>query len=426
MQEVLAAANVVIKDFTFSGEPPSDKVSANGETVGVLGYVWNPVKEWIALADKPTILGNSRRGKKPLEVTGDLTEALQGRFTKRVLTGQLAGIFDPKGLVTPITAQFKLSLSKIVELKTGWDEPLPMELVDGWSSLIKEIKLLQSIKFPRCFLHPEAIDNKVELIVSVDSSQYVAVAAVHARSRLVGGDFSCRLVAGKSKLTKLATIPRGELKAAVMGASLAHSASLALGDQGNRIVFVTDSTIVLFWLHQDARPLQTAVRNGVIEVRRLTSLDNWYHVPSEANIADLGTREVTFEDVSETSEWVNGKPWMRGSLESAPLRTVSEVHMEQEDIRTALKEVRATESCAYNLPKVVDRLEARYTFSKYVVDPCVLAWNKAIRVLAFVLRFLAALKAAVAKSKTSPLPPKAPTRVQPARNCKKPRNKDGS
>ena len=426
MQEVLAAANVVIKDFTFSGEPPSDKVSANGETVGVLGYVWNPVKEWIALADKPTILGNSRRGKKPLEVTGDLTEALQGRFTKRVLTGQLAGIFDPKGLVTPITAQFKLSLSKIVELKTGWDEPLPMELVDGWSSLIKEIKLLQSIKFPRCFLHPEAIDNKVELIVSVDSSQYVAVAAVHARSRLVGGDFSCRLVAGKSKLTKLATIPRGELKAAVMGASLAHSVSLALGDQVNRIVFVTDSTIVLFWLHQDARPLQTAVRNGVIEVRRLTSLDNWYHVPSEANIADLGTREVTFEDVSETSEWVNGKPWMRGSLESAPLRTVSEVHMEQEDIRTALKEVRATESCAYNLPKVVDRLEARYTFSKYVVDPCVLAWNKAIRVLAFVLRFLAALKAAVAKSKTSPLPPKAPTRVQPARNCKKPRNKDGS
>ena len=419
MQEVLAAANVVIKDFTFSGSPPSDKVSANGVTVGVLGYTWDPVKELVTLAPKPTVLGNSRRGKKPLQVSGDLRTALEGRFTKRILTGQLAGVFDPRGLVTPITAQYKLHLSKVVDLKTGWDEPLPLDLIDTWSNLISEIQLLQSIQFPRCFIHPEAIDSKVELVVSVDSSQYVAVAAVHARTELADGTFGCRLVAGKSKLTKLATIPRGELKAAVMGASLAHAVTSTLRDQVKRIVYVTDSTIVLFWLHQDARPLQTAVRNGVIEVRRLTNLKDWYHVPSEANIADLGTREASIDLISETSEWVNGKPWMQADLSEGPLRSVDEVHMDQEDVRTAMKEVRAAETCAYNLPQVVDKLEARYTFSKYIVDPCVLAWNKAVRVLAFVLQFLAALKAAVTRGRTKPARSKEPTRFQPPRSCKR-------
>ena len=423
MKEVLAMANVTIKDFTFSGQAPSEKVSANGETVGVLGYLWNPVSEMISLASKPVVLGNSRRGRKPVEVQGEVKAALASKFTKRILTGQLAGIFDPKGMLTPITAQFKLQLAKVVELRTGWDDPLPLELLDPWASMIREIQLLQGIYYPRCFVHPDAVSEQVELVISVDASQYVAIAAAHARSQLPDGTFACRLIAGKSKLTKLATIPRGELKAAVMGASVAHSIKAALGDQVTRTIYVTDSTIVLYWLHQDARPLQTAVRNGVIEVRRLTSLEDWYHIPTDANVADIGTRGVTIGDVALGSDWANGKQWMKEDLSSAPLRTVSEVQLDQEELRAALKEVRATESMSYNIPKVTDKLESRYSFSQYVVDPCILAWHKAIRVLAFVLQFIGALKAAVSRSQKSKAdPPRCKEqpvrRTQPDRKCK--------
>ena len=431
MAKVLDMAQIKVKDFTFSGTAPSEKVSSNGKTLGVLGYVWDPVMETIALASKPLVLGNSRRGKKPAAIEGEIKPALSERFTRRVLTGLLAGIFDPKGLVTPITAQLKFKLSQVVDLKPAWDEPLPRELLDTWANSLADIRELQALTFHRSFVHPEAVSEQVELIVSVDASQYVAVAAVHARSKMPDGTYSCRLVAGKSKLTKLATIPRGELKAAVMGASVAHAVQSALGDQVDNVLYVSDSTIVLYWINQDARPLQTAVRNGVIEIRRLSQVESWFHIPSEDNIADLGTRTATVHDLDLEGEWVCGKKWMSLDMSQAPLRSIQEVQLDQDDLRAALKEVRATETCAYALPQVTDKLETRYAYSKYVVDPCVLAWHKSIRVLAFVLRFIAALKAAVSKAKAKLTGARAkrelpPRREQPPRACKRTANSDKS
>ena len=52
------------------------------------------------------------------------------------------------------------------------------------------------------------------------------------------------------------------------------------------VLYVTDSTICLHWIHQDDRPLQVAIRNAVIEVRRFSEVDEWVHVVLAAYIAD--------------------------------------------------------------------------------------------------------------------------------------------
>ena len=59
-----------------------------------------------------------------------------------------------------------------------------------------------------------------------------------------------------------------------MSSSLAHCVKSNLGTQYSESVYVTDSTIVLHWLNHDKRPLETAVRNSVIEIRRLSDSVN--------------------------------------------------------------------------------------------------------------------------------------------------------
>ena len=56
--------------------------------------------------------------------------------------------------------------------------------------------------------------------------------------------------------------------------------------------------------------MQVGVRNSVIEIRRFSLKTSWFHIETELNIADLGTRGATVEDIHEKSEWQNGKQWM--------------------------------------------------------------------------------------------------------------------
>ena len=399
MAEVLSLGGATIKDFAFSGIAPSDKLSNDGNHVGVLGYSWATVTEDLYLAVRPTVLGRGRAAKRCIENDEDIWEALKQTFTKRTLQGQLARIYDPLGLATPITAMIKLDLAEIVALKTDWDEKLPEYLLPKWVNTLIMIQRLRKMSFPRSVMPECPMTTRLQLIISVDASKDVAVAAVHARVPLADGGFSCKLLAAKSKLVHTTTVPKGELRAAVMGASLAYTVSSDLGPQVEDILFVTDSTIVLFWLSHDTRPLQTAVRNAVIEIRRFSSVDQWYHVASEDNVADLGTRSIEVDEVGPESDWVNGRPWMAGPRDRFPLRDVSQVSLDAEEARIAAREVKVGEASAHATAEALNKVQQRYEFSRYIVDPCNASWPKALNVLAAVFRFISKLQGAVQRRK---------------------------
>ena len=406
MVEVLSLGGAVIKDFAFSSVPPSDKLSSDGQHVGVLGYSWNTVTEELFLAVRPTVLGKSKRSRRFVEEEEGLWEALKETFTKRTLQGQLARVYDPKGLATPVTALVKLDLAEVVALKTGWDDPLPEALLPKWVDNLIRIHRLRKIPFPRSVAPDRMVGNKLDLVVSVDASKDVAVAAVHARAELPGGGYHCRLLVAKSKLVHTTTVPRGELRAAAMGAVLGHAVVTDLGERVGDVIFVTDSTIVLFWLAHDTRPLHTAVRNAVIEIRRLSSLSQWFHVASEHNVADVGTRYLDVNEVGPDSEWIRGRPWMSGPPQLFPLRTIDQVSLDAEEARVASKELKIGELAAHTSELALERLQTRYSFSRYVVDPCNAEWPKAVNVMAVVLRFVRMLKLAVERRKRNePLVP---------------------
>ena len=407
MAYVMEFGNMFVKAFTYSGHPPDEKVSSDGMTVGSLGYLWWSEDDLISISVKDLFLGKAVRGKAPPAVTGPVKEALANNFTRRIITGKLASVFDPMGLATPITSRMKLDLSEIVNLRLGWDDPIPTRFIDTWVANLADIAKIKHLKFRRSSVHPEARSNDLEIIVSVDASETRAVACVHARSQLPDGSYRCKLVCAKNKLVSLSTIPRAELRAAVLGASLGHIVRQNFGDQIIKMIYVLDSTVVLFWLHQDQRPLQTAVRNSVIEIRRLSDLDSWYHVSSEDNVADFGTRFAEVEELGPDSDWVKGRPWMSQPFKEMPLHTLEQIRLNPKEIKEAKSEVKAKDLCGVTIPEMEEKLSSRYTYSKYVVDPCIMSWPRSVRILALVLRFVKKLKIRIGKIPPPPVEPSA-------------------
>jgi hypothetical protein len=142
IETILARGSMGVKAFTFSKIEPDEKVSADGVHVGLAGYLWSPVDDLVKLDIGPPRLGKARRGKRPAPITGDYAEALRTCFTRRTLTGLVAGIFDPLGLVTPITAGLKLDLHELCALKLDWDVPVPDSYLSKWAATMENIQEL--------------------------------------------------------------------------------------------------------------------------------------------------------------------------------------------------------------------------------------------------------------------------------------------
>ena len=80
---------------------------------------------------------------------------------------------------------------------------------------------------------------------------------------------------------------------------------LALQEWIHSEVLFSDSMIALCWLTSEKLRLQLFHRNRVLQFRRGTDLENVYHVRSEYNTADCGTRpgKVKVPDVGPDSRW---------------------------------------------------------------------------------------------------------------------------
>ena len=402
ISKILAKGSMAVKAFTFSGQQPSEKVSADGTNVGLAGYLWAPKGDHIQLDIGPPRLGKARRGRRPDPVAGEFKTALASCFTKRVLTGLVASVFDPIGLATPITAGLKLDLHELCKLQLDWDDVVPLELLSKWADNMKKIQSLREVVYKRTVIPVDAKELKVELLVATDASQHVGIAAVYGRVLRTNGEYSCQLIAARSKLLTGLTIPKAELKSAVTATVLAHVVRTNLGEKYGGSVYITDSTICLYWITQDDRPLQVGVRNAVSEIRRFSDHQDWHHVATELNVADLGTREATAADLMAGAGWQEGQPWMQLPRQEMPIKSAAQVTLTAEEKRVAATELRAGDLRGHQINVNQGQVGLRYNLSKYLVDPCQHTWSKAVRIVALIERFVARCKAAVEAARVSP------------------------
>ena len=386
LESTLDYGSMTVKAITKSGERPDEKVSADGRTVGIVGYVWFVEEDELALDIKPLALGKSKRGKPPPPVTGDIRAALAKMFTRRILAGQVAGVFDPLGLAAPVTGRLKIDLNAVCREAGGWDTPLPEKMLDVWTENLADIQDLAALRVPRNAVGALKPGEKAQLVVCCDASEIIAVAAVYIRIPLAEGGFDCNLVTAKTKLVSKTTVPRAELRAACLGASLGHTVMRSYEDMIGCVRYVTDSAIALCWINQDQRPLMCGVRNAVIEIRRLTQLDQWFHVESDSNPADIATRPLKSKELVECQDWFKGRPWMSLADEQLPLRTVGEVVLSGQEKSEVTREIRSQEHRGILLTNWAHKMSERYLEFGFVVDPCSRPWPKVVRLVAVVMR----------------------------------------
>ncbi|KAI7792540.1 hypothetical protein IRJ41_018921, partial [Triplophysa rosa] len=116
---------------------------------------------------------------------------------------------------------------------------------------------------------------------------------------------------GKARVspTKVTTIPRLELTAAVVAVQTSDMLRNELEIQDLKEFFWTDSTVVLGYINNDAKRFHVFVANRVQRIRSSTKPEQWAYVDSENNPADHASRGLTAEQL-KTSNWFTGPKFL--------------------------------------------------------------------------------------------------------------------
>ena len=121
-----------------------------------------------------------------------------------------------------------------------------------------------------------------------------------------------RLACAKSRVSpvKQLTIPRLELCGATLLTRLFGEARDAFKCSVRRVVFWTDSEIVLQWIKRTPQSLQVFEGNRVAEIQRASEGIEWRHVPGKSNPADALSRGQTPIKFLHNKAWFNGPEWL--------------------------------------------------------------------------------------------------------------------
>ena len=207
--------------------------------------------------------------------------------TKRDILRKLARIYDPLGLVSPLTLEGKLIDRDVCDAKLPWDADLSSTHLVKWQTW--ERSLPTEIEVPRSIVRYQEPVNEFELHSFGDASTKGVGAAVYAVVKQPSGTTK-QLVAAKSRLAKRnLSVPRLELVAAHMATNLLENVCSALPEELQPTKFAwVDSTVALHWIVGKGNYRQF-VANRVAKIQAHPSIC-WRHVPTKDNPADIASR----------------------------------------------------------------------------------------------------------------------------------------
>ncbi|KAF8790925.1 hypothetical protein HNY73_005868 [Argiope bruennichi] len=187
-------------------------------------------------------------------------------------------------------------------------DELPPERAKELHQFLENFKSINSICIERCIAHPHA--KRTELHGFADASEKCYRAVIYCRSYSSNGIPTAKLVTSKRRVSpvKSVTIPRLELCAVALLSKLIKRVVIALQVDSPPMYLWSYSAIVLAWIQKHPNILKTFVRNRVSTIQQLTSVEQWHHVPSSQNPADLISRGLDSSSLHHSSLWWTGPP----------------------------------------------------------------------------------------------------------------------
>lgn len=195
---------------------------------------------------------------------------------------------------------------------------------------------------------------------------------MYVRSSDALDHITVRLLCAKSKVAplKTSTIPRLELCGAVLAARLCNKVTDSLRWSVDKTYFWCDSNVVLGWLNTPPHKLSAFVSHRVAEVNDLCADSSvWMYVPSALNPADLASRGVYPDEVSNLSLWWDGPTYLKCAKDQWPDQRTYEKKLNLPEVRVHFSNINA------NPKSIID-------FDRYS------SFIKLRRILAYVYRFI--------------------------------------
>ena len=155
IDEICADAGMENKGWVFSGDCSNSDHAIGGETGDLeeqlLGMLWS------ARTDKFSFNIVLRFKIEGVEVEVTCLwefENIRDKLvlTRRVLTSNIARIFDPVGFLCALLLQGKLLMRELWSFKDiGWDDPIPSELSEKWINFL--LSLLKVVEVKLSLIH---------------------------------------------------------------------------------------------------------------------------------------------------------------------------------------------------------------------------------------------------------------------------------
>lgn len=230
-------------------------------------------------------------------------------WSKREILSEVSRIFDPLGLLSPITVTLKVILQSLWANQVGWDDLIVGDVVDRYLSIRDKLTDLPAIYIPR-FVGEV---SKSEFHIFCDASEKAFGAAVYLRHQS-GDNVVVRLLCAKTRVApvKKISLPRLELCGAVLAAKLFSKVRIALKlTEETQVVAWTDSTIVLSWLARPEHSWCTFVANRVTKVSEVLPTSMWHHVRSQDNAADIISRGIESGQFEELEKFLIGPRFLQ-------------------------------------------------------------------------------------------------------------------
>ena len=249
----------------------------------------------------------------------------QRPVTKNTILSQLAGVYDPSGIISPTLVEGKRIFSDACDEQKGWDTEVSKPLVRDYFRWLRQ---LRQIKIPKSLVKGNRKVKSVKLHIFSDASDKACssatIAVVEQGTEKVKG-----LLTSKSRISKRNTsTPRLELVGGQMAANMDKNVCKDLEKMPiNSVICWMDSMVALFWINNQDKPWKVFVANRVkivVQIQREINIQ-WKFCPSSENVSDLGSREASIDQM------LNGK-WFEG-----PDSLLNEEWPEQPELKSSPK-----------------------------------------------------------------------------------------
>ena len=290
--------------------------------------------------------------------------------TKRDVLKQASKIYDPLGIISPVTVKAKMFIQGLWKQGLDWDERLSPALMEQWTKIAEDTKEAVSLKIHRKYYSGNQTNTTLHIFTDASAKAYGACAYI------VAGNQSS-LIMAKNRIAPLKTItmPKLELMGALIGARLLNYIESNI-NVSNAFLW-TDSQIVLSWL-------ETFVRNRVQEIKEIAGKYTWKYCPTTSNPADLLSRGTDYSKLRQNDMWFKGPNWI-ADKSKWPVWNRKDTHI-LANVTEAGKSTVVDEQIEGEMSVDFDKRERK--ISKIIDISRYSTYKRLLNVTSYVLRFL--------------------------------------